>query len=62
MDLSQFDEDEVLNYVKTESIQSFLTPFALLFGLVHNNGEHRENLDFVAAAAVLFGAVTGYGR
>jgi len=27
--LSQFDEDEVLNYVKTESIQSFLTPFTL---------------------------------
>ena len=26
VDLSQFDEDEVLNYVKTESIQSFLTP------------------------------------
>ncbi len=29
VDLSQFDEDEVLNYVKTESIQSFLTPFTL---------------------------------
>ena len=27
VDLSQFDEDEVLNYVQTESIQSFLTPF-----------------------------------
>ena len=25
----QFDEDEVLNYVQTESIQSFLTPFTL---------------------------------
>ena len=29
VDLSQFDEDEVLNYVKTESIQSLLTPFTL---------------------------------
>ena len=29
VDLSQFDEDEVLNYVKTESVQSFLTPFTL---------------------------------
>ena len=29
VDLSQFDEDEVLNYVKTESIQSFLTPLTL---------------------------------
>ena len=29
VDLSQFDEDEVLNYVQTESIQSFLTPFTL---------------------------------
>ena len=29
VDLSQFDEDEVLNYVKTESIQSILTPFTL---------------------------------
>ena len=29
VDLSQFDEDEVLNYVKTESIPSFLTPFTL---------------------------------
>lgn len=29
VDLSQFDVDEVLNYVQTESIQSFLTPFTL---------------------------------
>ncbi len=29
VDLSQFDEDQVLEYVKTESIQSFLTPFTL---------------------------------
>ncbi|GAA4705201.1 LLM class flavin-dependent oxidoreductase [Kocuria gwangalliensis] len=29
VDLSQFDEDEALNYVKTDSIQSFLTPFTL---------------------------------
>ena len=29
VDLSRFDEDEVLNYVKTDSIQSFLTPFTL---------------------------------
>ena len=36
----------------------FVLCLRLLFGLVHNNGEHRENLDFVAAAAVLFCAVT----
>ncbi|MFW0155548.1 LLM class flavin-dependent oxidoreductase [Rothia sp. P6271] len=29
VDLSLFDEDEILEYVKTESIQSFLTPFTL---------------------------------
>ncbi|SLE72811.1 Xenobiotic compound monooxygenase, DszA family [Mycobacteroides abscessus subsp. bolletii] len=29
VDLSQFDEDEALKYVETESIQSFLTPFTL---------------------------------
>ncbi|MEX3600016.1 5,10-methylene tetrahydromethanopterin reductase [Kocuria sp. WRN011] len=29
VDLSQFDEDEALNYIKTDSIQSFLTPFTL---------------------------------
>jgi FMN-dependent oxidoreductase (nitrilotriacetate monooxygenase family) len=29
LDLSRFGEDEVLNYVKTDSIQSFLTPFTL---------------------------------
>ncbi|RUQ20638.1 LLM class flavin-dependent oxidoreductase [Kocuria sp. HSID16901] len=29
VDLSEFGEDEVLNYVKTDSIQSFLTPFTL---------------------------------
>lgn len=29
VDLSQFGEDEVLNYIETESIQSFLTPFTL---------------------------------
>ena len=36
----------------------FVLCLRLLFGLVHNDGEHRENLDFVAAAAVLFCAVT----
>ncbi|WP_330445756.1 LLM class flavin-dependent oxidoreductase [Kocuria rhizophila] len=29
VDLSQFPEDEALNYIKTDSIQSFLTPFTL---------------------------------
>lgn len=29
VDLSRFDEDEVLKYVQTESIQSFLTPFTM---------------------------------
>lgn len=29
VDLSQFDEDEALKYVETESIRSFLTPFTL---------------------------------
>ena len=29
MDLRSSTQDEVLNYVKTESIQSFLTPFTL---------------------------------
>lgn len=29
LDLDQFDEDEALAYVQTESIQSFLTPFTL---------------------------------
>ena len=36
----------------------FVLCLRLLFGFVHNNGEHREDLNFVAAAAVLFGAVT----
>ena len=36
----------------------FVLCLRLLFGLVHNNGEHRENLDFVTATAVLFSAVT----
>lgn len=29
VDLDQFDVDEALNYIKTDSIQSFLTPFTL---------------------------------
>lgn len=29
VDLDQFGQDEVLNYIKTDSIQSFLTPFTL---------------------------------
>ncbi|MCT1602569.1 LLM class flavin-dependent oxidoreductase [Kocuria sp. p3-SID1433] len=32
LDLSKFQEDEVLNYVKTEAIQSFLTPFTMQDG------------------------------
>ena len=36
----------------------FVLCLRLLFGFVHNDGEHRENLDFVSAAAVLFCAVT----
>ncbi|WP_346846249.1 hypothetical protein [uncultured Rothia sp.] len=29
VDLSQFDKDEALKYVETDSIKSFLTPFTL---------------------------------
>ena len=49
VDLSQFDEDEVLNYVQTESIQSFLTPFTLQ--AKDRSGPARPSLSTPPSAA-----------